>query len=187
MLPELTAPLVMAISVAFGAAIGLALPGDVDRLQACWSSLVGGLCLVTVLLQVAKWQQRRKEDLSPSLQGLPGGFRRATAADLDAIVRFTKETALETENTVLPDAGVRKGVSVALRNHGNGEGLVPRYWVWHLSSRDESSCTTDQDSGPQASMGMAACEKAPNIAGVVGISPEWSDWWGVECEMWHEY
>ena len=64
LLPELTPLRIFAISILSGAAIGLGLPDDVDKLQACWSSLVGGLCLVGLLLQVTKWQAREQQALA---------------------------------------------------------------------------------------------------------------------------
>lgn len=157
LVPELTPGRIFGIAIVSGAAIGTALPEDVDKLQACWSALVGGLCLVGVLFQLGSMQQADKEAAAAARDG----FRLADARDLEDIIRFTKQMASETEGCVLPDAGVRRGVELALRPHAGGTGgLRPRYWVWQL-----------QGEKPAA---------AREIAGMVGISPEWSDWWGVE-------
>jgi len=88
-------------------------------------------------------------------------MRPATAADLETIVEFTQNLASETEGVTLPDDAVRRGVAYGLpelaAGRGGGGGLRPLYWV---------------------------CEDAAsgNPCGMVGVSPEWSDWWG--CEYW---
>ena len=78
------------------------------------------------------------------------GFREAASGDKDAIKKYTIEMAAETESCELDPDKVDQGVAFVL----NGKGLASKYWV-----------ATD------------ACNE---VIGMVGVSPEWSDWWGVE-------
>ena len=79
--------------------------------------------------------------------------RAATPDDLGAIVAMTNAMATETEGVTLPPGAVDRGVRLALTG---ATGLRPRYWV--------------------------SCEPDGRPIGLVGVSPEWSDWWG--CEYW---
>jgi hypothetical protein len=68
--------------------------------------------------------------------------------DQATIARFTLDMALETESASLDPIKVDKGVGFVL----SGAGLSPRYWV--------------------------ALDDKGEVSGMVGVSPEWSDWWG---------
>ena len=111
-----------------------------------FGAVVGvGLGAALVLLEL---RRRRRLRHNPTLNGV----RRAHTGDFDTIVAFTKELALETEATDLPDKGVRKGVACGLG--GGGDGLHPRYWIY--------------------------CDATGAAVGVVLTSPELSDWHGSE-------
>eukprot|EP01043_Picozoa_sp_COSAG02_P075501 COSAG02_NODE_15601_length_1157_cov_1.004726_1_plen_216_part_00 len=78
------------------------------------------------------------------------GFREAAFDDKVPIKKYTIAMAAETESCALDPDKVEQGVGFVLA----GEGLASKYWV----------ATDDSD----------------QVIGMVGISPEWSDWWGVE-------
>ena len=113
------------------------------------------------------WRNREKNEATTS--ALPAlAIRDAASCDLDVIMEFTRSLASETEDVTLCDDTLRRGVSFALVDPSlTGEsmsltaasraGLRPRYWI----------CVDTSTSQP---------------LGMVGISPEWSDWWG--CEYW---
>lgn len=77
-------------------------------------------------------------------------IREAVPDDKDAIKKYTIEMAAETESCELDPDKVDKGVAFVL----GGSGLASKYWV--------------------------ATDTSGKVIGMVGISPEWSDWWGVE-------
>ena len=81
----------------------------------------------------------------------PSGVREALPSDRAAIMKYTIDMADETEeDCTLDPVKVEKGVGFVL----SGQGLSSKYWV----------ATDDED----------------KVIGMVGVSPEWSDWWGVE-------
>eukprot|EP01051_Picozoa_sp_SAG22_P008193 SAG22_NODE_611_length_8586_cov_8.288795_2_plen_205_part_00 len=157
LVPELTPGRIFVVAIVFGAAIGIALPEDVDKLQACWSALVGGLCLVAVLFQIGGMQQAHKKAAAAGRDG----FRPADRRDLEDIISFTKKMAAETEGCVLPDAGARRGVELALRpasgGGGGGDGLRPRYWAWQL--RGEQPGSAREIAGPRAANSRSHCPR----------------------------
>ena len=79
---------------------------------------------------------------------------------------MTKAMAQETEGVLLPSDGVARGISVAL----SGRASAPQYWVATSEEGEEE--------------GEGSREAAPNnaVVGLIGIAPEWSDWWG--CDYW---
>ena len=78
------------------------------------------------------------------------GFREAALDDKEAIKNYTIEMAAETESCGLDPDMVDKGVAFVLR----GKGLASKYWV--------------------------ATDASDKVIGMVGVSPELRDWWGVE-------
>ena len=64
----------------------------------------------------------------------------------------TLQMAFETENVKLPVEGVERGVGTAFQNN-HKDSLRLRYWVAHHEQK---------------------------VVGVIGVSPEYSDWWGAQ-------
>ena len=75
--------------------------------------------------------------------------RAATMGDLAAIKHMTSAMAIESEGVELPDTDLDRGVRTMLAGKAR---LQPKYWV--------------------------ACADDGRVVGIIGVSPEWSDWWG---------
>jgi N-acetylglutamate synthase-like GNAT family acetyltransferase len=95
-------------------------------------------------------------------------IRRAVSDDLDGIVALNKALALETEGVHLDDTGVRRGAKLTLTS----------------ATAAEENEAADEDNGSiSLSPRFWVAENEGDMAGMIGISPEWSDWHGT-CYWW---
>jgi GNAT superfamily N-acetyltransferase len=85
---------------------------------------------------------------------------------LDSIVDLNKALALETEDVHLDDANVRRGVKPCL-----------------ATTDSAPTSAADDDCAVSLSPRFWVAECGGSVVGMIGVSPEWSDWHGT-CYWW---
>jgi len=106
-------------------------------------------------------------------------IRSANIDDKSSIVGMTIAMASETEDVRLPIEGVERGVGTAFsRREYQDDELRLKYWVATSSKATNSKDTSSKDTKNTNSKYTNSTTE--NIVGVIGVSPEYSDWWGTQ-------
>ena len=117
-----------------------------------WAIVVASIACMWIRKNASsKKKKKKKQEVRKGIE-----IREAEEEDRKSIVAMTLRMAYETENVKLPLEGVEKGVGTAFQ-HDKKENTTTllrlRYWVAYENK---------------------------NVVGMIGISPEYSDWWGTQ-------